>query len=56
MVAGRNIHLDAHRADRGDQIDHPADLAFGHLVVEAVVLRPGVEREHMIALRPLLRR
>src|SRR6202030_249566 len=49
----RNIHLDAHRADRGDQIDHPADLGFGHLVVEAVVRRPGIERQHVVTRRPL---
>ena len=56
MVAGRNIHLDAHRADGGDEIDHPADLGLGRRIVETVVLRPGVERQHMVALGALLRR
>ena len=30
----RNVHLRAHRADRGDEVDHPADLGFGRGIGE----------------------
>ena len=52
---GGNVHLDAHGADRRDEIDHPADLRLGGGVIEAVVLRPGVERQHVVTLGALLR-
>ena len=29
LRAGRHVHLRAHRADLGDQVDHPADLGLG---------------------------
>ena len=33
-----DVHLGAHRADGGDQIDHPADLGFGLVVGETFEL------------------
>ena len=38
---GGDVHFGAHRADRRDEIDHPADLGFGLGIAEPVVLRPG---------------
>ena len=52
-VAGGDVHLGAHRADRGDQIDHPADLGLGLGVVEPVVLGHGASTSSVVAPGPL---
>ncbi len=39
ICVAADVHLRAHRADGGDEIDHPADFGFGFVVVEPVVAR-----------------
>ena len=42
---GRHAHLGLHRANFGDQIDHPADFGFDRLVDLKAFRGPGPERQ-----------
>ena len=46
-----DIHFSAHRANGGDQIDHPADLGLGLKIDEAVVPGPARQREQAVTGR-----
>ena len=50
-VAGGDVHFRAHRADRGDEIDHPADLGFGGGIAEIA----GIERQQDRRKQPVVR-
>ena len=49
--AVRDIHLCPQRADRGHEVDHPADLGFGLRIMERIVLRPVREHQQVFRAR-----
>ena len=44
--AERDAHLAAHRADFGNEVDHPADLGLSVAVLEAGEVAPSCQRQH----------
>ena len=51
-----DVHLRPHRADGGDEIDHPADLGLGLRVIERFVLGPVRKCEQALARGAAFRR